>query len=599
MLEPVASSAEPMMPPPLPYGGALTFADAQDFATMAEDDARVDYEIGTFEILLGNIRASTALTAVEKIDFIAALVKELQGEVAAGEVGDPGSMMVFKDNSGSYRWVAVHSNRFEDRTKETFSESSHKAWVDRVWALKEFPALRLWHLPMDIGRADWVDYDDQGFVLSSGKFNPGMEDVAHRLSGMKGLGCSHGYLYRAEDLRNGVYTAYRSYEVSVLPGRRVANDLTAFFAGEEIPMLTPERRQFLVDVMGEDRAKSMEEGVRSLAALAEERGLSYKSLEDALLDDVAREAAEIAGARAFPPKPAAANPADNASSGNDTNAQQQKCPDCGAMVPAADMAQHMQDVHGQTPADANTAAPEAVATAPAAAAQGQQGVTLPNPATSPPLAAAAPATPALTPGALLEGVGEILKGVGTMLDGGSGGNVTDATDPGAAQAAAFAAANKDDTEGEPEAAAEHVDGEPEPGPEAQPEPMAASEKAVVPDALDTDPMFIAFKSAMQPLATQMASMQEEINGLKASRDADIADAIRPRVGLDGRYATAGSGADGNVVTDVAEIARVKAASGGQKDDNLPATVRAANPYIDDLTNQMRHGVGVTAGAETH
>lgn len=585
MLDPIAPPASPLaFGGAMPFGGATSFAEAEALATAEAEGAVIDFEMGTFELLVSNIRQNGGLSATEKVDAIAALVQELR-ERTGDTGGDPGSMMVFKDNTNQYRWFAVHSNKFEDRTREIFSEKSHRRWADRVWQKSEFPALRLWHMPLDIGRADWVDYDDRGFMLSSGRFNSGMEQVAENLSKMKGLGCSHGYLYRAEDFHNGVYDAYRSYEVSVLPARRVANDLTAFFATEEVPMLTPERREFMVAVMGEDKTKSMEDGVGMLAQLAHEKGLSYKSIEDALLDDVAAEAAELAGTREFPPTEGDSGD----SSGTDTNAEEQKCPDCDAMVPANEMAQHQQEVHGQAPADAATPAPEANLAAPGAAAQGQQGVTLPNPAVSPPLAAApaAPAGPSV--GQVLAGVGAILEGAGKLFD--PAAPVDDPTDPGAANAAAFVEANKAD----PEPDGEPVD-------EEHPEPMAAvGEKAVVPDALE-DPVLIAFKGAMSPLMEQVAALTQaqaeqarEIAGLKSSRDDAIAATIRPRVGPDFRIPDAAASRSEATIASPDEVRKVKEAGGGDgvKSDVAPG-VAPARPYIGDLKGIMQTSLGQPA-----
>lgn len=236
---------------------------------------------------------------------------------------DGGLVSVFKDAGGEWRWFAVHSNRYEDRQREIFPESAHKSWVDSVWATKQFPALRIWHLPVDIGRADFVDYDTEGFVVSSGHFNKGMDDVAERLAGMKGLGCSHGYLYRRSDLKNGVYAAYRTYEVTVLPGTKAANTLTAFFAGEEVPMLTAERKAFLVEVMGEQRAKDVEEGIRALGEQAREHHIAYKDFEERLLEVVGAEA----GAKADAPE------------------GMEKCPECDKMVAPDEMKAHAAEEH--------------------------------------------------------------------------------------------------------------------------------------------------------------------------------------------------------------------------------------------------------------
>lgn len=317
--------------------------------TSEYDKPGTDAALAEFYVQITDVGSDDSLSAAEKsvriADLTASLQSTLMGEKAVEPTTtDPGSVTVFKDTSGQWRWFAVHSNKYADRTKEIFPESAHKEFVDHVWATKEFPALRLWHIPVDVGRADFIDYDSDGFVVSSGGFKAGMEDVAQRLAGMKGLGCSHGYLYKRGDLQDGVYKAYRSYEISVLPVDRAANTLTAFFADSEVPMLTAARKAFLVDVMGEERADEIERGIGQLKSIAEAQGLSYKSLEEALLDNV-RAAADVA-------------------------APTEKCPECGDMIPKGDMAAHMQDAHntGAATKDDAPAAdnPAAVADPPAA-----------------------------------------------------------------------------------------------------------------------------------------------------------------------------------------------------------------------------------------
>lgn len=210
---------------------------------------------------------------------------------------DFGSLTAFKDLTGRWRWVAIHSNKYEDREGEIFSEDAHKAFVAEVNRTKAFPTLRLWHIPWDIGVSDMVDYAD-GFVISSGTFGSAsdpMDDIAENLSQMKDLGCSHGYIYRNGDLRDGVYHAYRSNEISVLPRERAANTLTAYFAGQEVPMpLTPQAKAFLEQTAGPDRTRAIEDGLASLKDFADANGLSYKSIEDGLLQQRAKddEAAE-------------------------------------------------------------------------------------------------------------------------------------------------------------------------------------------------------------------------------------------------------------------------------------------------------------------
>lgn len=199
---------------------------------------------------------------------------------------DPGMLTTFKDATGRWRWIAVHSNRYVDREGEIFSERAHKAFVEEAATTGQYPALRLFHVPYDIGRADMLDYvQPEGFVLSSGTFAPGMDDIAKRLSAMKGLGCSHGFTFRPADFNDGVYERYRSFEVTVLPREYAANPLTVYVAGQEVPVgMSKTQKDFLTEVAGPERVALIEEGLSDLKAFADEHGLAYKSIEDRLLE---------------------------------------------------------------------------------------------------------------------------------------------------------------------------------------------------------------------------------------------------------------------------------------------------------------------------
>lgn len=206
-----------------------------------------------------------------------AKVKDFE-DVEWGEY--PGSFSAFKDASGTWRWTAIWSNHYQDRDGETFSADAHKdyeAYVDRE---KAYPELLGWHEPgARVGVADGVAYDDRGFMLAAGTFDPAMMDVAERLASMKGVGCSHGYFWRKSDLVDGVYRRYRTREISFLPVERAANPLTSFTAtGQEDSMLNPQKKEWLTGVLGSDRVAALEGTVQLLADKAAAEGLSFKEL---------------------------------------------------------------------------------------------------------------------------------------------------------------------------------------------------------------------------------------------------------------------------------------------------------------------------------
>lgn len=279
-------------------GGAKTFADWDQYNDAQRVQGAVEGEMSVFDMISSNIRSDTEMDARAKAQAIQSLAGELDTRLAAAAAdaeaenagqravtNDPGMMTAFKDNSGNWRWFAIHTNRYEDRAREIFPEAAHKAFVEQAYRTKQFPTLRLFHVPYDIGMTDVIDYTSEGFMVSSGTFTPGMEDIAERLAGMKGLGCSHGFLYSTKDFHDGVYERYRTFEVTVLPHGAAANLLTAYFAGEEVPVaMNKAQRDFLTEVAGSERVALIERGLEGLKAYADEQGIRYKALEETILE---------------------------------------------------------------------------------------------------------------------------------------------------------------------------------------------------------------------------------------------------------------------------------------------------------------------------
>jgi hypothetical protein len=195
-----------------------------------------------------------------------------------------GGFGLTKDVSGAWRWVGIYSNRFKDREKEAFAELSNRRYVQAAEKSGRFPELRLWHVPMPIGQGDFVDYTDEGFCIASGTITKGFEDVAERLAADKNLGMSHGFSFDPAEYRFengvGVYHQHFTKEVSVLPLKHAANELTAFAATkQEADMgLTKERRDWLVAKIGEDRVGVVEGVITKMLAGLEDEGISFKDL---------------------------------------------------------------------------------------------------------------------------------------------------------------------------------------------------------------------------------------------------------------------------------------------------------------------------------
>lgn len=308
----------PFMPAPF-AGGAQTFDEYDRYREAQHVEGAVNQQTWTFEMLISNVMRDDTLTAAEKAIKIRDLASDLAGRVSEAEreavaegireteyreehaegASDPGYFHAFRDKAGDLRWLAVHSNNYQDREGETFSAKSHGEFVEWVDRTKAFPSLRLWHMPHDIGKADMVDFDGT-FMISSGTFAKEYEYIGEALkSREEAIGCSHGFQYRPQDLQGGVYQRYRSFEVSVLPMQVAANQLTAFFARGELPQMNEAKREWITELAGPELVATMETGLGELKTIADAKGVTYKEMADAVIalkDDEPPAATEAAPA---------------------------------------------------------------------------------------------------------------------------------------------------------------------------------------------------------------------------------------------------------------------------------------------------------------
>lgn len=210
---------------------------------------------------------------------------------------DPAPFLMFKDVNGDLRWFAWTSNRWRDRDNppEILSEKAHKDYVAYVDRTGHYPEAWLWHTPgTKWGQADWVDYAD-GFLMTSGTVDPGMEHVADALVLQKDIGVSHGFRYRHSDAAKGIVGWYRTFEISPLPVGAAANPWTSLeVIHKELDMsFSSAKRTFLVEHLGEAEATRLENDTGAMKAALEKKGIEWKDVPDA--DDDGPSVVNIAG----------------------------------------------------------------------------------------------------------------------------------------------------------------------------------------------------------------------------------------------------------------------------------------------------------------
>lgn len=180
------------------------------------------------------IRSAYHKIGVKDDDIPASVRKELQAK---------NSFTVWKEKTGRYRWLAIYSNKFRDRDipPEIISEASHLRFTKMVNSGEfPYPELWLWHVDRSRwGEADFVGYDDKGFMAATGLVDRGKEWVAKSLVDSRiELLASHGMpkgSIKRDPLDPTIYIEHMTKEISPLPADEAANKLTGFsILGDEV-----------------------------------------------------------------------------------------------------------------------------------------------------------------------------------------------------------------------------------------------------------------------------------------------------------------------------------------------------------------------------
>lgn len=141
----------------------------------------------------------------------------------------PGSLTVYKDDGGGWRWIGVSSTAFRDREGEIVSTAALEQDVARSYQAiadglaPDHGPLRFWHVPgLDIGRCDFRMV--HGHSLIEG--GPLLSEKEAALI-QPGDQMSLAFAYAPQALHGGVFSAIVSFERSITPAGRAANPYTA------------------------------------------------------------------------------------------------------------------------------------------------------------------------------------------------------------------------------------------------------------------------------------------------------------------------------------------------------------------------------------
>jgi hypothetical protein len=198
-----------------------------------------------------------------------------------------GALLVFKDATGAYRWVAQSSTAFQDRDREIVSTkalSDDCAYAD---AHGSYGPLRWWHTPgLDLGDCDFNAMHGR-VLIESGTFRS--PAIAHKVAAAAaGLEISLGFLHLpSEPDADGVFHHIRRFERSLVPRGKASNRFTAFTVKESLPM-DETKKAYLRDTLKFSDTDIAEIEARATATekAADDARTAFKAEEPADLPDV-------------------------------------------------------------------------------------------------------------------------------------------------------------------------------------------------------------------------------------------------------------------------------------------------------------------------
>ena len=218
-------------------------------------------------------------------------------------------LTVMKEASGRYRWVIVSSNAFEDKEREIVSEKALADDAERMDASGEYGPLRWWHVgdvefsrPMDwtsatagpgvdIGTCDFVALHEK-MLIESGTFKD--ETVAQAVAkAAPHLQVSRGFTHPLGQPIDGVFTAIKGVERSLLPKGTAANAFTSVSVQEQTNMATLKEKWDAFKALfdgNEDAATKFAADVSSKSKELQAAGVAFKEDAPAVVAEASTEA---------------------------------------------------------------------------------------------------------------------------------------------------------------------------------------------------------------------------------------------------------------------------------------------------------------------
>lgn len=156
----------------------------------------------------------------------------------------PPLFTVYKDDSGTDRWLAITTTAYEDKDREIISTNAIKESVALGDSTGKRGPLLYWHVAgLPMGDCDFQAPGGPGgrFLIEGGTFrSKAMAALGQKLSDA-GYQMSPGFIHTDDQPKDGVYDHILIYERSAVPRNRAANYFTRYSAAKEDKVLAPEK----------------------------------------------------------------------------------------------------------------------------------------------------------------------------------------------------------------------------------------------------------------------------------------------------------------------------------------------------------------------
>jgi hypothetical protein len=196
----------------------------------------------------------------------------------AGSGFDAGSVgAVFKQADGRYRWITFSSNAFEDGDREIVSTKALADDVAHSDASGDYGPLLYWHMPQaELGACDYRALHDR-MLIESGVFHleavgRAIKEAAPRLKTSLGF-----YHPLTEPDGDKVFHTVRTFERSLLPADKAANQLTALTVTRKESSMDDKKLAALKDLLGDDLAAQVVKQADTQQKAAQDAGVRFKA----------------------------------------------------------------------------------------------------------------------------------------------------------------------------------------------------------------------------------------------------------------------------------------------------------------------------------